>query len=116
MFQIRTGEQIQHHELREEHLPRPGAQWAKIVPFASTFNAYEQLGGFKPAAIAGNHKVRNLSACTLTDLRSALFFEYRRYNHLGYDPDGQAMLHLHALVEEIRRRIQNGEHLASTET
>lgn len=91
------------------------AQWAKIVPFASTFNAYEQLGGFKPAAFAGNEKAQDLSGCSLTDLRAALFFEYRRYNHFGYDPDPQAMVHIHALVEEIRRRIQNGEHLRGAE-
>jgi len=116
MFQIKTGEQIRHHELREEHVPRPGTQWGKIIPFASTFNAYEQLGGSKAVAIAGNQKSQDLAACTLTDLRAALFYEYRRYNHFGYDPDEMAMTHLHALVEEIRRRIQNGEHLGSVET
>jgi hypothetical protein len=26
------------------------------------------------------------------------------------------MVHLYALVEEIRRRVQNGEHLRATET
>jgi hypothetical protein len=116
MSQIKTGTQIPHRELREEHIPRQGAEWSKIVPFASTFNAYEQLGGFKPAAIAGNKKAQDLSACSLNDLRAALFFEYRRYNHFGYDPDNQAMVHLHALVEEIRQRIQNGEHLRASET
>jgi hypothetical protein len=80
------------------------------------FNAYEQLGGFKSAATAGNKKAQDISGCSLTDLRAALFFEYRRYNHFGYDPDPQAMVHLHALVEEIRRRIQNGEHLRGAET
>ena len=116
MFQIKTGEQIPHHALREEHLPRPGAQWKGIVPFASTFNAYEHFKGFKPAAIAANQKAQDLSVCSFTDLRAALFFEYRRYNHFGYDPDAAAMVHLHSLVEEIRRRIQNGEHLHSNET
>jgi hypothetical protein len=112
MSDVRLGTQIPHHELREEHVPRPDAQWGRIIPFASTFNAYEQLGGFEPAAIAGNEKARDLRACTLTDLRAALFFEYRRYNHFGDDPDAPAMIHLHALVEEIRRRIRNGEHLS----
>jgi hypothetical protein len=111
MFQIKIGEHLPHHELREEHVPRRGASWSKIMPFAGTFNAYEQLQGFEPAAFAANQKARNLLACTLTDRRAALFFEYRRYNHFGYEPDAPAMVHLHALVEEIRRRIQNGEHL-----
>jgi hypothetical protein len=88
-----------------------GAPWSKIIPFASTFNAYKELQGFEPTAFAANEKAQNLSACTLTDLRAALFFEYRRYNHFGYDPDVPAMAHLHALVEEIRQRIQSGEHL-----
>ncbi len=105
------GEHIPHHDLLEEHIPRHGASWSKIVTFASTFNAYEQLQGFKPAAFAANQKALNFSACTLTDLRAALFFEYRRYNHFGYEPDAPAMVHLHALVEEIRQRMQNGAHL-----
>lgn len=116
MFQIKTGEQIPHCQLREEHVPRQGTLWSKIVPFASTFNAYEQLRGFDPAALAANQKAQNLSGCTLTGLRAALFLEYRRYNHFSYDPDAAAMAHLHALVEEIRRRIQLGEHLRGTET
>lgn len=111
MPRIRTGEQIPHHALREEHVPRPRAQWGKIVPFASTFNAYEQLGGIEPAAVAANQQARDPSTCTLTELRAALFFEYRRYNHRGYDPDTSEMAHIHALVEEVRRRIRLGEHL-----
>ena len=116
MFQIKTGEQISHFDLREEYIPRQGVAWSKIIPFASTFNVYEQLGEFKSAVIVGNGNVRDFSVCSLTDLRSALFSEYRRYNHFGYDPDAQAMEYLHSLLEEIRRRIQNGEHLRAHET
>jgi len=103
-------EQIKHEELTEALVPRPNAQWQKIKIFASSFNAYEQLGGFKPAASAGNIKARDIPSCSLTDLRAALFFEYRRHNHYGYDPDTESMSHIHELVEEIRKRVIAGEH------
>ena len=96
-------EPIPHHALREEHLPHSDAPWATIVRFASTFNAYRQLADEKAAGDAANRKARDLATCTLTDLRAALFFEYRRYNHFGHAPDAVAMVHMHALVEEIGR-------------
>jgi hypothetical protein len=111
MHQIKTGQQISHQDLREEHIPRPGASWSKIIPFASTFNAYSQLGSLEAAAAVGNRRATALTDYSFTELRSALFFEYRRYNHFGYDPTTEKMIHLHALVEEIRRRVQGGEHL-----
>jgi len=111
MREIETGQQIAHKDLREEQIPSPGSSWRTIVPFARTFNAYAQLGSREAAAEAGNEKAKNLAACSFTDLRAALFFEHRRYNHFGYGPSAEAMVHLHALLEEIRRRVQGGEHL-----
>lgn len=113
--EVVVGQQIPHGQLREEHLPRAGAQWTKIVPFASSFNAYEELGGFEPAALAANCKAQDLGSCSLTDLRAALFFEYRRYNHFGYDPEPDEMIRLHSLIEAIRGKIKAGEHLGAVE-
>jgi hypothetical protein len=110
MSQIRMLEQIPNHTLQEEHLPRSGARWERIVPFASTFAPYEH-DGFKAAAAVANEKAAPPTDWSLSDLRAALFFEYRRYNHFGYGPDAVAMVHIHAVVEEIRQRIQSGEHL-----
>jgi hypothetical protein len=102
--------QISESALHEEHLPQRGASWREIAPFALTFNAYNRLGGLEPAAAIANSKARNPVDCTLTELRAALFFEHRRYHHFGGDPDTAAMVHIHALVEEIRVRLHSGDH------
>jgi len=105
-----SGEDVYGHiaddRLRVEHLPRSDATWSEVVLFATTCDAYEQLGGFKAVANIANRQAPNLENCTLRELRAALFFEFRRYNHFGYDPDGDAMTYIHALIEEIRRKIQ----------
>ena len=103
--------QISESALREEYLPQRGASWREIAPFARTFNAYNKFGGHQPVADIANRKARKPADCTLTELRAALFFEQRRCNHLGWDPDAAAMVHIHALVEEIRVRVQGGDHL-----
>jgi hypothetical protein len=103
--------EISESALREEQLPQRGASWREIAPFARTFNAYNKFGGHKPVADIANRKARKPSDCTLTELRAALFFEQRRFNHLGWEPDAAAMVHIHALVEEIRARVQGGDHL-----
>lgn len=100
-------DQISDSALREECLPQRNAPWNEIAPFALTFNASNKLGGHKPVADIANQKARTPADCTLTELRAALFFEHRRYHHFGYEPDGAAMVHIHALVEEIRARLRS---------
>jgi len=116
MFSIKLLKPIPHIELREEILPPGAAHWGDIVPFASTFNGYQHLGNVAALGEVANKKALDPQSCTLSELRAALFFEYRRYNHFGHDPDAAAMRHIHLLVEEIRKRVQEGEHLRQAET
>ena len=102
-------EQIANHALTKHSLPAPGSPWTDVRAFAWTFHAYKELGGFEPVAHAANRKARDIPACTLTDLRAALYFETRRYRHFCYPPDATDMVHIHALVEEIRARIRSGK-------
>ena len=46
---------------------------------------------------------------SLTDLRTCLFFEARRWKHLEKTPTKTGMLYIHALVEAIRVRVQAKE-------
>lgn len=110
MFQIKMLELVPHQMLHEGLVPRTGATWEKIKSFASTFDAYK-LDGVDSLPDLASKNAGDVKGCTLSELRASLFFEYRRYNHFGYDPDRHAMKHIHALVEEIRKPIQNGEHL-----
>jgi len=46
---------------------------------------------------------------SLTELRTCLFFEQRRWHHFGEDPNGQSGTYIHALLEGIRRKVQSRE-------
>jgi hypothetical protein len=46
---------------------------------------------------------------SLTDLRTCLFFEARRWKHLEKSPNKAALAYVHALVEAIRVRVQSKE-------
>lgn len=82
-------------------IPNPDASWREIAEFALTFNGYEVWGSFEKCAEIANAKRQD----SLTDLRTCLFFEQRRWRHFGEDPDGEAMAYIRALVEKIRRRV-----------
>jgi hypothetical protein len=102
---------IANSELRDELLPPGDAAWDVIKAFARSYDAYRQYGDNQALGALANGKAQEPRCCTLSELRAALFYEYRQFNHFGYDPDANAMLHIRALVEEIRERLGVGEHL-----
>jgi hypothetical protein len=101
---------IANEDLKESDVPQADAGWHEIGRFALSFNGYEWWGSLQKCA-----EVANLAAETfrksgalpesLTDLRTCLFFEQRRWHHFGFDPDAEAMKYIGALLEEIRRRV-----------
>jgi len=101
---------IANAELRESDLPPPEAGWREIGRFALSFNGYEAWGSLEKCAEVGNRCADAFRATatlpgSLTELRTCLFFEQRRWRHFGLDPDEPAMGYIAALVEEIRKRV-----------
>jgi hypothetical protein len=94
-----------HTSLSVDDIPSPDADWSTISEFALTFNAYEALGSLEACAEIANAR----TAITLTDLRTCLFFEQRRWRHFGEKPDASSMEYIHAILEKIRARISAGE-------
>jgi hypothetical protein len=88
-----------------EDLPGPLADWSTIGAFALTFDAYAVLGSFEACAEIAN--ARNSE--TLTDLRTCLFFEQRRWRHFGEAPDPSSMEYIRGIVEKIRIKLGAGE-------
>jgi len=43
-----------------------------------------------------------LAEISVTDLRACLFYEWRRWRHLGEDPEGSALDYGRSLIEAIR--------------
>lgn len=90
-------------ELKPADVPGPKARWSTISRFALTFDGVRYHGSFeKCAAIANIRRSRSL-----TDLRTCLFFEQRRWHHFGYPPGPEAMEYIRGLVARIRQRLAN---------
>lgn len=82
-----------------ESVPNPFDPWAKISEFALSYNGYE-LYGEQTGDLTGPNNLADFANATerrweragslptsLHELRSALFFEQRRSQHLGeFDP------------------------------
>ena len=101
---------IPNSQLMEKDIPSSGATWKKILPFALTFNGSEHWGSFEKCreiAKVGIASYRDKKPFTqsLTDLRTCLFYEARRWNHLEKSPNKMAMAYIHALLEAIRVRV-----------
>ena len=105
---------IPNSQLIENDIPARRASWKNIQPFALTFDGYKHWGTFKKCrevADYGLNLYRKQESLVqpLTDLRTCLFFEARRWKHLGKDPNRKAMAYIHALVDAIRVRVQARE-------
>jgi hypothetical protein len=101
---------IANEHLKESDIPSAHAGWHEIGRFALSFNGYEWWGSFQKCAEVANRAAetyRESAALpeSLTDLRTCLFFEQRRWRHFGYDPDEPAMGYIAALLEGIRQGV-----------
>lgn len=92
-------------ELRNDHLPSPRAAWPKIEAFALTFDGYEYWGSFDKCAAIANGRDHS----TLTNLRTCLFFEQRRWRHFGEQPDAEALTYMRGIIREIRSKVTRGD-------
>jgi len=106
--------EIPNNKLVENDLPHPNADWNPIRLFALSFNGYDKWGSFEKCADIANDSLdkwreEEVFPNSLTDLRTCLFFEQRRWTHFGSDPDEKSMIYIHELVEAIRRKTQASE-------
>lgn len=78
--------------------------WAYL---ALAYPGYKD-GFNKCAEIADSVFVKNgeskLGECSIDELRTALFFEQRRWRHYGANPDQDAMNYISSLIEVIRSK------------
>ena len=95
--------EIDNDRLTSADIPPPHAEWECISEFALTFGGYERHGSFEACANIANAK-RNQ---TLTELRTCLFFEQRRWHHFGETPNSEAMLYIWDIVERIRAKVES---------
>ncbi|MHC5540727.1 hypothetical protein ACYOEI_21110 [Singulisphaera rosea] len=97
-------ETIPNQVLTHEHLPPPDADGAGVWRLADTFNGFKHWGSFERCAEIANQAPDS----TLTELRTCLFFECRRWHHYGERPDGHEAPYIRGLVEKIRAMVVAG--------
>jgi hypothetical protein len=97
-------ETIPNEALRLDHLPAPEADWPEVWRLADTFNGFKHWGSFERCAEVANEQ----RGSTLTDVRTCLFFECRRWHHYGDAPDEEDAPYIRGLVAKIREMVAAG--------
>lgn len=96
--------QIPNNLLKLTDVPADNAGWYAISTFALTFDGYKAWESpDKCAEIANTRKHGSLS-----ELRTCLFFEQRRWRHFGDNPDEDSMAYIREVVAKIRQRLLDG--------
>ncbi len=99
---------ISSDALSATDVPAATASWQRISLFAVTMDGWS-VSPEQCADIANTMAARYRSTGQLpddlTELRTALFFEQRRYRHIGEAPRGEEMAYIRALVEAIRTAV-----------
>jgi hypothetical protein len=98
--------------LKAADVPSQTASWTIIGRFALTFDGYEAIGGSQCGELANGANrefvnnpisIQNLS---LTEARACLFFEQRRFHHLGCEPEREERVYINTLLDTIRNKIK----------
>ena len=95
---------ISNEDLRLCDVPPVDASIDALFVFALTFNGYAN-GGFDACAEIANQQLHG----NLTELRTCLFFEQRRYRHFDEDPGPEAQAYLRLLITKIREKLHGSD-------
>jgi hypothetical protein len=113
----RTRLWVPHYELRVDELPAPTASWSEMAVFAEffpdqvVFPEKELLESFAIAARKEFERDGRLPE-GLTMLRAALAAERHFPHYDGPRGDPERIRYSHALVADIQRLVEAGEHVA----
>lgn len=86
-------------------IPKQEAPVIEIMIFGSSFDGYMYWGSSEECAKVANEQRQ----ATITELRTCLFFELRRWRHFGKSPDDEALIYWREIVRKIREKYIAGE-------
>ena len=103
-------EDLSVHDVPSLDPRRPWENLQEVWTFALMFDGY-RFGGFgrvSDIANAANEEYFRSGQLPsdLTDLRLCLYFEQRRYRHMGFSPEGSILLYLSRVLEATRERVR----------
>ena len=96
--------ELANSELSPGDIPSFREPWVRIEPFALTFDGFRYWGSIEKCA-----QVAAKPPSTLTDLRTCLFYEARRWKHAGKSPDEISMKRIGALLFAISQKVRSGD-------
>jgi hypothetical protein len=88
---------IPNSELSLQDLPPDNAPWDLLAEFALTFQGSNILD----SGTIANDRLHD----TLSNLRTCLRFEQRRYRHMGAEPTGDELEYMQSLIFKIRAKL-----------
>ena len=97
---------VRSGDVREEDLPSTYAEWPDYARFAAAYEppSRDDVGELANWALSRWQRTGELPR-TLQELRSCLWFEYRRWRFHDRVPDAATMRYCAALVREMRSHI-----------
>ncbi|MEL6898622.1 MAG: hypothetical protein AAFP90_21200 [Planctomycetota bacterium] len=96
---------IASDELTADVIPARATNWHKVVRFAATFDPRsEHLPDH--SSISGVADIRTDS--TVAEMRLAIYSEWRRYNHFGYEPDAEVVQRTQSVLDQLRNACPKG--------
>ena len=94
-------QEVGNSELTPADIPSFKEVWPRIEPFALTFDGFKHWGSVeKCAAVAQARRPGSL-----TELRTCLFYETRKWQLKGRTPDAASMKFIRALLYAIREKV-----------
>jgi hypothetical protein len=92
---------IASDQLTSDSIPARATNWGAVTRFAATFDARSEL----PAG-AGISGVADIGhASSIPEMRLAIYCEWRRYNHRGYEPESSTIQQTQYVLDQIRLAI-----------
>jgi hypothetical protein len=98
-------QEVGNSELTPADIPSFKEVWSRIEPFALTFDGFKYWGSVEKCAEIAQARRPG----SLTELRTCLFYEARRWKQAGQPPDAASMKFIRALVYAIREKVDSGD-------
>lgn len=94
---------IPSQKLQLSDVPNCFRDWSDVIEFAATFRPQDE--------IPDGNGIRGLTdiieSSGILDIRTALFTEWRRYNHFGYGPEDQVLSDAKRAIELLRTKLKS---------
>jgi len=98
-------QEVGNSELTSADIPSFKEVWNRIEPFALTFDGFKYWGSVEKCAQIAQARRPG----SLTELRTCLFYEARKWQLVGKTPDTSSMKFIRALLYAIRKKVDRGD-------